>query len=249
MAATTTEAGSTRSRLVAVAAFACLSAGAVAIGSVGSAEAVKPKEIGRTSKHPAPSCPTPSGDPPAKKICQAFGEVTGFQVQARGEQDLMKVPADGKIVAWAVDTSVPSKAEENFFRNKLGNQGDSSAPSARIALLTHAHETKFRLRDQGPTQNLNGYLGRKQYFTLRHPIPVKKNWIVALTTQTWVTNFAHDYGKKDDKWRASRTKKRCEGRKNLIKRSRPHHDPGSTRGYGCTYSDARILYWAYFVKD
>lgn len=249
MAATTTEAGSTRSRLVAAGAFACLAAVTVAVGLTAPAEALKPNTIGKTSHTPKPSCPTPdSNNFPPKKGCQAFGEVTGFQVRADGKQDLMKMPADGKIVAWAVSLSKPSKGEQKFFRKVLGNRGNTSAASARLALLTHAHESKFRLRTQSPSIGLSPYLGRRQYFTLRKPIPVKKNWIAALTTNTWTPNFAHDlHG--NDKWKASRTKKRCEGLRNLTKRSRPHQKKGSTRTYGCTYDHARILYWAYFVKD
>ncbi len=253
MAATTTQAGSTRSRaaIAAAAAFACLAGGVVAIGGSEQADGAKAKEIGKTKKEPKPSCPTPSGnDFPPKKGCQVLGEVTGFQAHADGKKGLMKAPADGHIVGWAVDLSRPNKDEQKFFARKLGDRAFNGEPSARLSLLTRSNNNKkkYRLRAQSPATKLGSLLGRRQYFTLNNPIPVKQGWISALTTQTWVPDFAHDLPG-DDLWKASRTAKRCDGEANLTKRSRPHQDPGSTRVYGCSYDDARILYWAYFVPS
>ncbi len=246
MAASGTQAGSTRSRLTIAAAFACLASLLVAIGLATPADAIKAKEIGKTSQTPSPSCPTPSGDPPPRKLCQVLGKVTAFQKTGDGKQGLMRIPANGKIVAWAVDLARPNKGERNFFEANLG--GD---PTARLALLTRASDKQYRLRAQSRNVKLNGLLGRRQYFTLRKPLNVKKGWISAITTLSWVPNFAHHLkGKaKQNVWKASRTRKRCTKRGDLLNRSRPHRDVGSTRAYGCTYTDARLLYWAYFVAD
>jgi len=251
MAATTTTAGSTRSRLAAAIAFACLITGAVAIGASAPADAVKPKILGHTKKTPKPSCPTPEQTPfPPRKGCQVFGEVTGFQIRANGKRGLMKAPADGKIVAWSVDLARPDPAERKFFSEVLGDRAFNGAPTARLSILTRAKKRKFRLRAQSPTQNLKSLLDRRHYFTLNNPISVKKGWIAALTSQTWVPNFAHNLPG-DDLWRASREPGRCDAppQANLTERSRPHLGVGSTRTYGCSYNDARLLYWAYFVKD
>lgn len=246
MAATTTQAGSARSRIAAAAAFACLIAGAGALSAVGEADAVRAKEIGRTGNTPKPSCPTPSsGDFPARKGCQVLGEVTGFQLSADGRDGLMKVPEAGHIVGWAVSLSRPNKDERDFFAKVLGDRAFNGAPSARIAMLSRANGRNYRLRTQGPTERLSALLGRRQYFTLNNPLEVEKGWTAALTTPTWVPAFAHDY-RNDDLWRASRDSDRCEGTKNLTERSRPHTKLGTVKTYGCTYPDARILYWAYF---
>jgi hypothetical protein len=255
MAATTTQAGSTRSRSViaAAVAFACLVAGVVAIGPADVAGGAKAKEIGKTKKTPKASCPSPSGnDFPPKKGCQAFGEVTGFQAHGDGKSGLMKAPADGHIVGWAVELSRPNKGEQKFFEDVLGDRAFDGEPSARLSLLTRANNKKrYRLRAQSPAVKLGSLLGRPQYFTLNNPIEVRKGWISALTSQTWTPNFAHDLpGKADDNlWKASRTENRCNSFKDKTERSRPHLDPGSTRVYGCSYNRARVLYWAYFVAS
>jgi hypothetical protein len=250
MAATTTQAGSNRSRaaLAAAGAFACLVGGVLALGSPGEAGGAKATEIGKTKKAPPPSCPTPSGDFPARKGCQVLGEVTGFQARANGRDGLMKAPADGKIVAWSVDLSRPNKDEQRFFARKLGDRAFNGEPSARLSLITRSKKRRYRLRAKSPAVKLGSLMGRRQYFTLNKPINVKRGWIAALTTQTWIPNFAHDLPG-DDLWRASRTAKRCEGKRNLTERSRPHLDVGTTRVYSCGYEDARLLYWAYFVAD
>ena len=229
------------------AAFACLTALLVAIAQVTPADAVKAKEIGKTKQAPSPSCPTPNQpDPPPRKQCEVLGEVTGFQKKGDDKKGLMRIPADGKIVGWAVDLAKPNKDEREFFLDKL-----SGKPTARLAMLTHAKKNKYRLRAQSANVQLNGLLGRRQYFTLRNPIDVKKGWITALTTGSWVPNFAHALKPPEDQnvWKASRTSERCSKRSDLLRRSRPHKDVGSTRAYGCTYRDGRLLYWAYFVAD
>jgi hypothetical protein len=255
MAATTTQAGSTRGRtaLAAVAAFACLVGGIAALGGSEQADGARAKEIGKTKKAPKPSCPTPSGsNVPARKQCQAFGEVTGFQIAGDGKNGLMKAPSDGEIVGWAVDLSRPSRDEQRFFEDVLGNRGFNGQPSGRLSLLTRANNKgRYRLRAQSPAVKLGSLLGRRQYFTLNNPISVRQGWIAAFTSQTWTPNFAHDLQRpgSDNIWRASRTEKRCNSLKDLTERSRPHLDPGSTRVYGCKYNRARVLYWAYFVPD
>ena len=240
MAATTTQAGSMRSPLRVAAVLACL----IAVLITTTALAATAREIGKTRGTPNPSCPTPSGDAPERRQCEVLGRVTAFQKRADGKKGLMRVPADGHIVGWAVDLSHPDKEERAFFEAEL-----SGDPSARLAMLTKADGRKYRLRAQSPNVGLKGLYGDRQYFTLNNPLEVREGWIAALTTRSWVPNFAHALRapQKDNVWKASRTRRRCSGRGNLLNRSRPHQDVGSTRSYACTYTDARILYWAYFV--
>jgi hypothetical protein len=243
-----TTAGSNRRRGAIAAAFAALAAGVIAIAAftAPASGAGGAKQLGKTGKTPRPSCPTPSGQFPPKKGCQALGEVTGFQKKADGKKNLFQIPSQGKIVGWSVDLARPDKKERNFFEKVLGNETAGGASTARLALLSKANGKKYRLRAQSPRVKLSSLLGERQYFTLNDPIPVEKKWIAALTTPTWVPNFAHDFGG-SDRWVASRTRKRCDGEKNLQDRSKPHKGLGTTRVYACTYNDARLLYWAYFV--
>ena len=86
---------------------------------------------------------------------------------------------------------------------------------------------------------------------------MQKKAVVGLTTQNWASNFAHDgrLTENGDKWRASRSRRKCgddpnksnkENRADL-RESKPHKKVGTTRTYGCTYDEGRILYKAYFV--
>ena len=244
-------AGSIRRRGATATAFAALALGLIALVALipasAGAGAGGEKELGKTAKTPPPSCPSPPGNSfPARKGCQALGEVTGFQRRADGKGALFRVPSNGTIVGWSVDLAKPDRKEREFFAEVLGDEALGGDPSARIAMLSKADGRKYRLRAQSPRMNLSSLLGQRQYFTLNDPIAVQEDWIVALTTPTWIPNFAHDLGG-DDRWRASRGRNRCNGKKNLEDRSKPHSDVGSTRAYACNYNDARLLYWAYFV--
>jgi hypothetical protein len=249
MAAGMRQAGSTRGRLAALGASGCLLAGAFGLWAGGDdAGASRAKEIGKTRDWPKASCPTPNGDDyPARRGCQVMGEVTGFQISAEGKENLMRIPADGHLVGWSVDLARPSKDERQFFERVLGDRAFNGAPSARLSVISKADGRQYRLRAQSPVARLNPLLGRRQYFTLNNPIEVQQGWTAALTSQTWVPAFAHDL-RNDDLWRASRESDRCEGTQNLTERSRPHLNPGSVKTYGCTYRDARLIYWAYFQR-
>ncbi|MEO8092945.1 MAG: hypothetical protein ABI726_09595 [bacterium] len=213
-------------------------------------DAAGTKELGKTANTPRASCPTPKGnDYPPRKGCQALGEVTGFQKTADGKKHVFKVPSKGTIVGWRLALSKPNKRERSFFEKVLGNETAGGAPTARLALLSKGSGKKYRLRAQSPRMKLGSVLGHPETFTLNNPIPVKEGWTVALTTPTWVPSFAHDLGGKGDSWRASRTKKRCDGAKNLQDRSKPHKGVGTNRVYACSYKQARLLYWAYFLPD
>ena len=42
-------------------------------------------------------------------------------------------------------------------------------------------------------------------------------------------------------------KQRREDVRRFARNSRPQQKVGSVRGYGCDYTSARLLYWAYYV--
>jgi hypothetical protein len=204
---------------------------------------------------PKPSCPTPDKDTyPAAKQCLGVNTVTAFQTKAAGKGGTSKVPADGAIVAWSVDLAKPSDEEVNFFKDAFGG-----GSTARLSILKAQGKGRYSLTKQSPRVDLMASAGREPIFTLKKPLNVKKGLTVALTTETWLANFAHD-GKltsSGDRWRASRLKKRCgddpqksaQENEDDIFKSKPHTKKGSTRTYGCIYDSARVLYSAYFAPD
>jgi hypothetical protein len=259
-----------------------LLAGALVLGlsfSAIPAESKKSNVIGPTKDPAKPTCPTPkSKDFPNYKACNAFGRVTGFQLRTNKQRAVHKIRKNGHIVAWGLDLGNPGNgsAARDFFEAELkddtfGRYGGN--PVANISILKKKRGSKrndrFTLSKQSPIVELNSQLGQKPIFTLNKPLRVRKGRIVALSTPTWVTNFAlQKRGAKaplsaNNKWRGSRNPKRCEGEDlngdgdfrdpgeldNLTKRSKPQYKKGSTRTYGCIYKNAQILYWAYFVPS
>ena len=229
------------------------------------ADGVAANVIGESGRLPKPSCPA-TGD--GFKDCNAFGHVTGFQVSTDGERAVMKAKEDGKIVAWGVNTSVPEKDPfRDFFEENLADQTFDKyggKPTAGISILKEKGKGRFALAKKSPIVELDSNLGRNPIFTLKKPLKIKKGRIVALTTPTWVTNFAlaDPKGKSalsdDYKWRASRKPDRCLATRdsdgntdnsNLTELSHPQVKKGSIKKYGCTYTNADILYRAYYVPD
>jgi hypothetical protein len=240
-------------RTLAVSAFAVLCAALVAIGVATSpADATKAHAIGNTKHTPNPSCPGPKGsNVPVEKQCQVMGEVTGFQAGAdKKKRGLMRIPKDGHVVGWSVDLAHLRKKQRKTFSDILGDMGFKGKPTARLAILKRVNSSKseqYKLKKQSRTVKLAPYYNSRPYFTLNKPLKVQKGEIVALTTRTWVPNFAHKNLSNSDRWKASRNPHRCNSFNDLTKRSKPQENKGSTRRYGCTYRQARLLYWGYFV--
>jgi hypothetical protein len=196
------------------------------------------EHIGNTEDTPKPSCP--------KDPCQAIGSVTGFQVSAKGEKDLMEVPENGELVAWSTRLSRPKGSQRQFFGKFYKDEKFGTVPTARIAVLKPPKEgNEYTLRAQGPVTELNDDLGTKPLHTLETPIPIREGDIIALTVPTWIPNFAVDLSNRNV-WRASREKGACED-SNDIKKGEPHQKVGRERAYACTYRQARILYTANYV--
>ena len=196
------------------------------------------EHIGNTEDTPKPSCP--------KDPCQAIGSVTGFQVNAKGEKNLMAAPENGELVAWSVRLSKPKASQREFFGKFYKDEDFGTEPTARIAVLKPPEDgNEYLLKAQGPVMELSDDLGTKPLYTLDEPIPIKKGDIIALTVPTWIPDFAVDLSNKNV-WRASREKGACED-SNDIKKGQPHQKVGKERAYGCTYRQARILYTANYV--
>src|SRR5215210_5379076 len=245
----------TRSRPAALAAGLCacvalaIAASATLASGFDKASAIV---LGRTENTPKPNCPTPKGDNvPADQRCQAMGRVTGFQVSADGQGAVYKLQEAGRIVAWGIDLSRPSKEEQSFFADVLEKSGP---PSARLSVLKAKAHGHFKLVKQSPVVQLKSMLGNKPVYTLTDPLRVRKGQVVALTTPSWVSNLADAGADESDAWRTSRDPGECgtetddsaaENEDDLTARSRPQQKVGTVRAYACKYTGARILYRAY----
>lgn len=229
-------------RLRALLGFGALCAilvGVVALSA--QADAAKTKRLGRTEHTPAPE----------RGVVE--GRVTGFQKVADGKRNLFKAKEDGRIVAWAVDLSRPSDADQDFFRS-IFFAGDRDQPYARIGVLRHRTGAKFRLMRQSPRVRLKSAMGRRQVITLNHPLRINAGNVLALTIPTWLPAFAQVGPASDNQWRGSRSPDNCapdantfRSKKRFAQRSSPQKKVGSTRRYGCKYRGGRLLYWAYYV--
>ena len=203
------------------------------------AGAAKVKLVGKTDEAPPPSCP--------KSPCEAVGSVTGFQTKADGVNGLFKIRTRGQIVAWAVDLSRPDSDQREFFGDFYDDREFGTQPAARIAVIRNESGDRYKLKRQSPAVQFSSDLGSRVVITLAEPLRADKGDIVALTLPTWLPSFAVGQPRRDV-WRASRAADACSGREE-IQNGRPHKEVGQVRTYGCRYTTARLLYWAYFVPE
>lgn len=234
--------------------FVTLCSALIAIAAVSVAGATNAKVLGKTKQTPRPSCPNKKHP----NQCQGVGRVTGFMRVADGKKFPFRVRNNGKLVAFALDLSRPTKDQRNFFGTIFKGKKFDKAPSARIAVIEQDKQRNrtYKLLRQSPAIDLTGALGRKVIFTLDKPLRIRKGQIAALTIPTWVSNFAHAHlSAGDNQWRASRSKKKCapsSGEESVVRRwaqnSKSQQKVGSHRTYGCDYSGGRLLYWAYFAR-
>lgn len=233
--------------IAATAVLLALCATALLVGAnAGPARAANANLIGKTKQTPKAKCPKP------ERQCQAVGRLTGFQARASGEKNPYVVPRSGELVAWSVDlTRKPKPVQRRVFGKLYSHKPFGEASSARITVLKKKDGKKFKLKSHSPAVDLTESIGEQPIITLGEPLRVKKGDVVAITLPTWTFAFAIGLPEAANKWRASRSSKRCEvarsgsGLKNL-KKSKPQEKVGASRTYGCTYSGARLLYWGYF---
>ncbi len=232
-------------------ACAALCAMLVGLSVVSLAGARDASVLGKTRHTPSPDCPTDTSRHP----CEGIGSVTGFPLVADGEKRPMNVHQNGKLVAWALDLSRPKKSQRDFFGDLFKSDKFGKKPTARLAVIKHIQHHDYKLLRQSPVVSLSGALGRRQVFTLDKPLRIRKGQIVALTVPTWASNFASHISRDKNRWRASRTRRNCAPRgsdeaavREFARKSRPQQKIGSVRGYGCDYTSARLLYWAYYVR-
>ena len=138
---------------------------------------------------------------------------------AGGVPDPYVVPFDGKIVAWSLALSRPSREdsakttdEVGFFNGFLG-----SPSQARIGVLRRLEDSKpprYKLVRQSPLVTLNPYFGSTPVFALEHPLTVLRDQVVALTVPTWAPMFAFNVAESNT-WRGSRAPGHCVSKEDI----------------------------------
>jgi hypothetical protein len=191
----------------------------------------KLSEIGDVQPAATPACPA--------KPCFALTRTTGYQAKVGTRRGTHVIPAPGRIVAWSITLGKPGKKQIKFFDDNLGG-----AATAQITILRPGSKLRYRVMGQGEPQKLAPYFGTTVQFALNQSIPVKKGYVVALTTPTWVPALAVNLPT-DTSWRASRAKGTCD------ETSKQTAQTGATSlaQYYCLYRGARLTYSATFIPD
>jgi hypothetical protein len=199
-----------------------------------TAASAKTIEIGRATEAdelPQPSCPN--------SPCFAISRTTGYQAKVGTNRGLMRVPENGRIVAWSIRLSQPGPKQVSFFSERLGGK-----PSAGIAVLRNGARLFGRVVAQSPVVDLQPYLGQTVQFPLETSIPVKKGSTIALTVPTWAPALATGLGG-DTSWRASRRAGDCDDTSTQTAQSTIR----DLAQYRCLYQRVRLSYSATLITD
>ena len=113
--------------------WAVVAAGAaLAAPSAASAQII---EIGDLGTEVTPSCPS--------SPCLAVNRTTGYQAKVGPRRGLMKVPRDGRIVAWTIRLAKPgSPWAKRFYRRR-------PRARARSRLRAYRHDRRWAGQPQG----------------------------------------------------------------------------------------------------
>jgi len=231
----------------------------VAVGAalaLPAAAHAKITEIGALPS-PLPKFPCPGTGSVAtndKVDCQVLSVTTTYQVKVGTKTAFMKVPKDGRIVAWTVALGKPTATEDAFLTKPSSVTGGGLGlgdPRAGIAVL-RADKAKLTYRNvtQGPIVNLRPYFGKTVQFPLGRTLNVKKGRIIALTVPSWAPVMTLGQGKTTS-YRASRTKAKCG---NTAATASDVLIPsvntlGKLKAYECLYQDVRLTYSATLISN
>ena len=226
-------------------------AAVLALGIASTAGGARSVLLGKTKSSPEPNCSADNS-----QECQITGQVTGFQQSADGRKGLFRVSQPGKIVAWSVHLASPSQEERDFFGEAAGTDEFGRAPTAGISVIRRKDKNTFKLIRATPILKVQRDYGSQPIYTLDHPLLMRKGDVAALTTPTWLPAFSIKGQTENDVWVASRPKKHCtippdippeEQVEWFFDHTKPHRKIGSERRYACSYDQARLLYWVWFV--
>jgi hypothetical protein len=190
-------------------------------------------EIGTTTDRRAASCPA---DP-----CQAVTRTTGFQVTVEGRRKtgLFKAPRDGRVVAFTIRLGSPSAEQIEFFDSNFGGSAQ-----ARVSILKPpTRGNTYTLTGQSEVFDLADFFGRETQFPLLRSLTVRRGYIVALTTPTWLPALALGLDR-GNAWRASRLPDDCDAQPPP---QSAQQRLGVERDFRCLYRSARLTYRATMV--
>ena len=191
-------------------------------------------EIGRANdaeELPAPSCPT--------SPCFAISRTTGYQAKVGTNRGLVRVPEDGRIVAWTIRLSKPGPKQIQFFNERLGGESQ-----AGLSILRTGRRLYARVVAQSPLVQLEPFFGQSVQFPLEQSLQVKKGSTVALTVPTWAPALATGLGG-DTSWRASRPAGDCDDTATQTAQT----DIRDLSQYRCLYQRVRLSYSATIITD
>ena len=212
--------------------FACVIAAALAAAPGASARVV---ELGSGAASAASKCPA--------NPCEVIGRITGYQGRSDRVRNPFVIPRDGKIVAFTVTLSKLEQNQITFFNDLYG-----APASVRLSILRKGRRRStrldHRLMAQSRSYRVDRYLGSSPSFAFDQPLTVRRGYIVALSSPTWVPAFARDLPR-SNWWRSSRRKGDCD---NVSQRA-AMETLRRVSVFGCTYHTARLLYTATYVPD
>ena len=191
-------------------------------------------EVGRASdaeELPQPSCPT--------SPCFAISRTTGYQAKVGTNRGLLRVPEDGRIVAWTIRLSKPGPRQIQFFNERLGG-----ASQAGISILRTGRRLYGRIVAQSPLVQLEPFFGQTVQIPLEQSIAVKRGSTVALTVPTWAPALATGLGG-DTSWRASRPAGDCDDTATQTAQT----DIRDLSQYRCLYQRVRLSYSATLITE
>jgi hypothetical protein len=206
-------------QLLRLAALAVL--GALVLAAPAQAKIV---ELGQSTQQATPTCPG--------KPCLAVARTTGYQAKIGTQRAPFAVPRPGKVVAWSITLSEPTKKQRSYFDETFGG-----AASAGITVLRPGKKLYAKTVAQSPVRKLSRYFGDTVQFPLDRSLRVRKGDVVALTVPTWAPALAVGFGN-DTSWRASRAEDGCDDTETQSAQTRT----GTTTRYRCLYRTARLTY-------
>ncbi len=208
-----------------------LALGVLAVAPAGASARVI--EIGATTDRPAASCPS---DP-----CETVTRTTGFQVTVAGKKKrgLFKAPRDGRVVAFTIRLGNPTRAQTDFFDGNFGG----SAQGRLTILKPPPRGNVYKVTGQSEVFNLSRFFGRETQFPLLRSLTVRKGYLVALTTPTWLPALALGMDR-GNAWRSSRLTNDCNVE---LPPQSAQQRLGGRRDYRCLYRESRLTYRATMV--
>ncbi|MDQ3740509.1 MAG: hypothetical protein M3320_01140 [Actinomycetota bacterium] len=220
----------TKSR-IALAALVIAVLSALAVPSAAPARLIEIGALTTETELPAPSCPT--------RPCFAVSRTTGYQAKVGTNRGLMKVPANGRIVAWTIRLSRPGRSQITFFNRRLGGEA-----SAGLSVLKPGRRLFGRVMAQSPIVQLQPFFGQTVQFPLEQSLPARKGQLIALTVPTWAPALATNLGP-DTSWRASRPAGECDDTETQTAQA----ELRDLAQYRCLYQRVRLTYTATLITE